>query len=261
LRLVLDHPDCRLYLGKALRVLAALPDSSVDMLCTDQPYCSGGLMRSDRNLDPRLKYAVASKEGQPGFSGDNRDQRSYQLWLSFWLEQAERVCKPGAPVIMFTDWRQLPATADALQAGGVVWRGIIPWDKTECCRPELGRPRTQCEYMLWGSFGPYRAWDGCPVLPGLVRAAVRSEEKFHLTGKPPQVMEAAAQLCPPGGWILDPFMGSGSTGVGALRAGRRFIGGEQAPEHVETAAERCAAELRAAAARAAPLTLPAAAGV
>lgn len=45
-------------------------------------------------------------------------------------------------------------------------------------------------------------------------------------------------LCPPGGVILDPFMGSGTTGEAALRGGYGFVGVESVPEIFRTAVER-----------------------
>ena len=111
-----------LYGGDSLSVLATLPAASVDAVITDPPYSSGGTFRSDRAADPTQKY-VPTKEVinfHPGFSGDNRDQRSFSYWSALWLSECLRVAKPGAPICLFTDWRQLPTTTDALQAGGWV---------------------------------------------------------------------------------------------------------------------------------------------
>lgn len=44
----------------------------------------------------------------------------------------------------------------------------------------------------------------------------------------------------PGGLVLDPYMGSGTTGVAAIRAGRRFVGVELDPEYFDIAHERIA---------------------
>jgi DNA modification methylase len=51
-------------------------------------------------------------------------------------------------------------------------------------------------------------------------------------------------FAPDGGTILDPFCGSGSTLVGALRRGQRAFGIEMQAEHVQTSRDRCEAELR-----------------
>jgi site-specific DNA-methyltransferase (adenine-specific) len=53
-------------------------------------------------------------------------------------------------------------------------------------------------------------------------------------------MRALVRVCPPGGVVLDPFAGSGSTGAGALLEGRRFVGLEKSPEYVEIARARLA---------------------
>jgi DNA modification methylase len=51
-------------------------------------------------------------------------------------------------------------------------------------------------------------------------------------------MQAMCAICEPGGLILDPFMGSGTTGVAAVCSGRRFIGCEQNEEYFSIACRR-----------------------
>lgn len=140
---------------------------------------------------------------------------------------------------MFSDWRQLPTASDALQAGGIVWRGVVVWDKGRAARaPHKGYFRHQCEYVLWGTRGALEArsgrgpWDGCFSVPVLPR------EKHHLTGKPVALMERLVEVVPAGDVVLDPFMGSGSTGVACVRTGRSFVGIEVVPEYYEVARRR-----------------------
>jgi DNA modification methylase len=57
--------------------------------------------------------------------------------------------------------------------------------------------------------------------------------------KPVALMQYLCRLVtPPGGLVLDPFCGSGSTGIAALREGFNFFGIEREPEHIETARRR-----------------------
>jgi len=65
-------------------------------------------------------------------------------------------------------------------------------------------------------------------------------ENNHPTVKPRSLMEYLCRLVTPpgGGVILDPFMGSGSTGIGALLSGNRFVGIELEPESFGTARQR-----------------------
>jgi site-specific DNA-methyltransferase (adenine-specific) len=229
--------------GEALAILQSLPDACVDALITDPPYSSGGQYRGDRTLEPTQKYVMTGTLIQrPEFAGDNRDQRSFAYWCALWMNEALRVCKVGAPICCFADWRQLPTVTDAIQVGGWTWRGILVWDKTEQARPSMGRFASQCEYVAWGSNGPMPTEREVGCLWGVVRCSIDVAEKFHITGKPVDVMRHVNKICAPGGVILDPFAGSATTGIAALRDGFRFIGIERVPAYAEIARDRLKAE-------------------
>lgn len=228
-----------LYCGDSLGILPDL--GTADALVTDPPYSSGGAFRGDRMLTTKDKYQGSEHRGlYEDFSGDNRDQRAFGYWSALWLNAAREKIKGGGLCVIFTDWRQLPTTSDAVQAGGWVWRGIVPWDKTEAARPQRGRYRNQCEYALWGSNGPLLE-DG-PCAPGFFRHSANSEAKEHIAGKPVRLLEGLLQICGP--VILDPFMGSGTTGIAAVRTGRGFVGCEMHPGHFDVACRRISDELR-----------------
>lgn len=215
--------------GETLQLLLLMPDACVDAVITDPPYSSGGAFRGDRVKGTASKYVISRPSSltvRAEFSGDNRDQRAFAHWCALWLYQALRVSKPGAPIVQCTDWRQLPATIDAIQAGGWVWRGIVPWDKTEGCRPQKGRFAAQCEFWPWGSNGPMPEERGVGCLPGIVRQFPKPTEKNHIASKTPSTMRPLVRICAPGGVILDPFAGGCSTGQAALEEGFRFIGFE-----------------------------------
>ena len=71
---------------------------------------------------------------------------------------------------------------------------------------------------------------------GMIRQG--NEERFHPTQKPLEVMKWVITLCPKSDTILDPFMGSGTTGVAAIQMGRKFIGIEREPKYFDIACER-----------------------
>jgi site-specific DNA-methyltransferase (adenine-specific) len=228
-----------LYHGDALAVLAQLESQRIDCLLTDPPYSSGGMMRGDRTQSVHTKYVntdSASGLALPAFSGDNRDQAGYWFWLSIWLSESRRVIVPGGIAGLFTDWRQLPVTASAIQSGGFVWRGIVTWHKPGA-RPVLGRFTNACEYLVWGTNGPRPLAGG--VQPGFVSCpSPRGQERAHITQKPIELMEALVKIAPEGGTIADLFMGSGTTAVAALTSGRRFIGAEIDRQAFDHACER-----------------------
>ncbi len=235
----MTKPTYKLYQGDCLKLLPNLPDDHVDAVITDPPYSSGGLSSGARSAMPSKKYVQDNSRLQyPDFFGDNKDQRSYLYWCALWLGECFRIAKPGSPICVFTDWRQLPVTTDALQAGGWTWRGTAIWDKTEAVRPQPGRFRNQCEYIVWGSKGDMPIDRKVKVLPGVFRVIVKPKEKYHMTGKPVELMEKLIQIVEAGGTILDPFAGSGSTGVAALSLNYSFIGIEQGKKYSEIARKR-----------------------
>ena len=136
----------RIYQGDCLALLPGIPDLSMDMVLTDPPYSSGGLVSSSRARPTGEKYIVTgTKMVRPDFLGDNRDQRSFLIWCTLWMAQCYRVLKDGGLILCFSDWRQLPTITDAIQVAGFIWRGVFVWDKTEAARPDKGRFRHQCE--------------------------------------------------------------------------------------------------------------------
>jgi DNA modification methylase len=228
--------------GDALTVLPAL-DTLVDAVICDPPYNSGGRTNTERRAQgARDKYVSGdAQHALPDFAGDNRDQRAYTYWLSLVLAECFRHTRPGGSCLVFTDWAQLPATSDAIQAGGWTWRGIIPWRKP-ISRPQKDGFRRQCEYVLWGTNGePYRH---APTiyLPGILEGSQpRGKDRLHITQKPISIMRQLVQIAPVGGMVLDPFAGSGSTGAAALAEGRQFLGIEGSAQYAEVARARLAA--------------------
>ena len=231
-----------LHHGDSLRVLPTLPAASVDAVITDPPYSSGGTTAASRTAPTGSKYVQSgTRHLFPDFDGDTRDQRSWIRWCSLWLSECYRIARPGAYLLTFNDWRQLPATSDALQCAGWTWRGVVTWDKTEGARaPHTGYFRHQCEFIAWATKGPVPRGDGRGPFPGCFRFPVRKSDKHHQVGKPTDLMRRLVKAVPPGGVILDPFSGSGTTGEAALTEGYGFVGVESNPGYFEVASRRLA---------------------
>jgi DNA modification methylase len=227
-----------LYLGHCLEIIPQI--ERFDALVCDPPYSSGGMVRGDRMGSTRDKYQSNDVWVEhPEFTGDNRDQRGFLAWSSLWLMLALDKCAPGGVAALFSDWRQLPTVTDALQSGGWVWRGIVPWDKV-MARPMPNRFRAQCEFVAWGTNGPRDfSTENASYHPGiLTEKPPTNDDRVHSTQKPVGVMRLLCRIAPAGGLILDPFMGSGTTGIGAIDEGRRFIGIEKDPRIFEIACKR-----------------------
>lgn len=229
--------------GDSLRLLHEMPDVAVDAVVTDPPYSSGGLHRADRNRPALEKYPTSDsgiRQRLPGFHGDNRSERGLLLWSSLWLAEAWRVTRPGGAIAMFCDWRSLPTFSDALQAGGWVWRGVGVWTKPMSkSRPTLGGLWNDSEFILWGSRDARTSGE---CLPGTwTVAAPSSQSRQHPTEKPQAILQDLVRLAPEGGLVLDPFAGSGSTGIAAAIQNRSALLFEISRDYAELARLRLAA--------------------
>jgi site-specific DNA-methyltransferase (adenine-specific) len=237
-----------LYQGDALEVFqhiaadnAAQPETSrvlFDGVITDPPYSSGGAYRGDRQASVHSKYLQSDSGNHKlaEFFGDARDQRGFTLWSALWASGALQLSNIGAPIAVFSDWRQLPESTDYLQIGGWVWRGIVPWSKPDS-RPQKGRFKAGCEFIAWGSKGamPFERGVGC--LPGFFEM-LSPRERTHIAEKPVELLRQIVGIVKAGGLVCDPFMGSGTTGVAALETGRNFIGCELSAAHFDDACRR-----------------------
>lgn len=239
---LLDTGRVQVVYGESLDVLRGLPDGIADAIITDPPYSSGGQYRGDRaGSDSTTKYLAARGRSLPSFCGDSRDQRGYLAWCSLWMTEALRVASPGAILAVFCDWRQLPVTTDAVQAGGWVWRGIGAWHKPQHRRVQA-RASQSCEFVVWGTAGP-RPMDypGEQIDAHWSESPAKTANRAHPTEKPQGVLRSLVRLAPTDGLVIDPFAGSGSLGAAALAEGRRSLCVELHPEHARGAADRLAA--------------------
>ena len=199
--------------GDTLQIIRAFKPQVFDALITDPPYASGGWKPSEKNRTTNQKYSsMDPKNALPDFDGDNRDQRSWTRWMAEWLSDARKACKPGAPICLFIDWRQYPSITDALQWAGWIWRGSVVWDKMTS-RPQKGRFRQQSEYA-------------------------NPQNRIHVTEKPLQLMRDLVKICVPGGRILDPFCGSGTTVLAARLEGYEAVGVEVTDAYYKLGSDR-----------------------
>jgi DNA modification methylase len=198
-----------LYHGDCLEVMRTLPDGCVDAVVTDPPYGIG--------------YAGSqSVGGTPG-----RKKAYWRTWATSWDEQ--RI----APETMLAVAQCAPK---AVVWGGNFYADVLP--------PSKG-------WMIWDktqrdlSFGDAElAWTnvlGSMRIFSLNRCHVALDGKEHPTQKPVKLMEwCIEKISKPGDTILDPFMGSGTTGVACVKTGRNFIGIEIDKGYFDIAERRIA---------------------
>jgi len=117
--------------------------------------------------------------------------------------------------------------------------GWLVWDKSPR-GPREGFVYSHCE-LAWTNFlGRVqkftKEWEG---------SARGGEEFVHPTQKPIELMKWCIELIPPPAvLIIDPFMGSGTTGIAAVQLGRKFIGIEIEAKYFDVACKRVAAAVK-----------------
>ena len=225
--------------GNALAELPKLADESVHAVIADPPYSSGGSRRAVADT-PSDKYCQGGKTlGRPCFLGDQKDQRSHGRWCAEWLTECYRIAKDSAYLLCFTDWRQLPTMTDAVQWCNWAWRGIVAWDKGRAARaPHKGYFRHQAEYLIFATKGKVPRLTHAGPFDGVIHAAVKQKDKHHMTGKPTALLRELVQCVPEGSTVLDPFAGSGTTGVACKETGRSSVQVELSEEYVQIARDR-----------------------
>ena len=215
--------DCRLILGDCREILPTL--GKVDAVVTDPPYGQAHKVNTFHRGGTRDK-AVIQRNGiflkvrpnvyKPVFGDDQPFDPS--PWLDF------------APEVLLWGAHKF---ADRLPPGG--W---LVWDKVP-----TGKERDQGDgEAAWiNRSQPMRIfrllWDGLCVGVGARHEVTAGQQRHHPTQKPELLMLWCFGFIK-GHTILDPFMGSGTTGVACVKLGRKFIGIEIEPKYFDIACRR-----------------------
>jgi len=226
-----------LYLGDCREVMACLQDGSVDMIWTDPPY---GHANHAGDWNARLN-AHRGIDNQP-IANDTpdamRDVVDAMLRHAARLLAADCCCcccccgGGGGPKPTFA-W-----VADRMDRDGLSFFHSVIWDKVN---PGLGwRYRRQHEMvMVAHRAGGKLLWaDNKRAAPNIY-SLMPNRTRQHPNEKPLELVDHFLTLHTKSDHlILDPFMGSGTTGVAAVKLGRRFIGIEIEPKYFDIACRR-----------------------
>jgi hypothetical protein len=127
----------------------------------------------------------------------------------------------------------------------ILWGGNYFTDLVPPSMKWLIWDKGQTDFTLADVEMAYCSWEGAARRINYPRSLALQDGKEHPTQKPLEVMRwCIRQLPPPGLRILDPFMGSGTTGVAAVKLGRKFIGIEIEPKYFDIACRRISEALK-----------------
>lgn len=228
-----DPPSARVARLDAIEWLRSVPDGSVDLVVTDPAYESLEKHRAI-GTTTRLKHSKASSNDWFAIFPNSRFPDLFA--------QVYRVLRKDRHFYLFCD----PETAFVAKplaeaAGFKFWKPLV-WDKK---RIGMGyHYRSRYEFILFFEKGKRK-------LSNLGTADIIECPRIYNgypTEKPVEVSEVLiGQSTQRGELVIDPFMGSGSVGVAALRLGRCFAGSDVCAEAISVASRRFAAEGAAAA--------------
>jgi DNA modification methylase len=191
--------DCDLYLGDCMSIMPEL--GRFDAVVTDPPYGLGDKLRPKSGLWKEWPLMAARMNGA---TWDNKVSAA----VPSALEKADNA------IIWGGNYYDLPPM-----------RGWLIWDKMQA------HSGSHAE-LAWTTIDiPVRTFSYC-------RAQLASEGKQHPTQKPVGLMAWCLEFLPKAETILDPFMGSGTTGVACVQLGRRFTGIELDPDYFDIACRR-----------------------
>jgi|SRR5215204_6390194 len=210
----------------AVEWLRRQPAESIDLIITDPAYESLEKHRAI-GTTTRLKHSKASSNN---WFTVFPNARFGELFA-----ESFRVLKKNTHLYLYCDAETMfVAKPEAERAGFHFWKPLV-WDKQAI---GMGyHYRARYEFILFFEKGKRRLNNlGIPDV-----IAVPRIHRGYPAEKPPAVSEVLInQSTTPGEVVADPFMGSGSVGVAALRAGRRFAGTDVNPEAVRLTADRLA---------------------
>ena len=225
----------QIFQGDALSILGNLAKSGlkVDHIITDPPY-NISKANNFETMNSSQRKGVDFGEWDKGFD------------LVSWIKIAGQMLEAGGSFIIFNSYRNLTPIIGALESAGMEVKDLLKWVKTNPMPRNIERRYVQdTEYAIW-AVKPKKPWvfnkpENVPYLRAEFSSSTVAghERTSHPTQKSRKVMAEIVSIhTNPGDLILDPFMGSGTTGVAAIQNGRRFVGIELDADYYQIAAKR-----------------------
>jgi site-specific DNA-methyltransferase (adenine-specific) len=235
-----------LYLADNREVLPTLNDGSISLCFTSPPYNKSGCIRTPVAGRKGSSWKAGKLRAGYGDYDDAMPYDEYRAWQRETLEQLWRICSGAIfynhkPRIVNGEAR-LPLFAD------LPLRQIIIWRRGGGFNCNHGAFRSDHEWVILYAKADWRLKSLSASAAGDVWEIQQTKDPEHPASFPLALPERALGACPTGD-VIDPFMGSGTTGVAALKGGRGFVGVERDPSYFDLACRR----IEAAAGNAGPL--------
>ena len=240
--------------GDCIDVMNSLPAESVDLVFADPPY--------NLQLKGELHRPDNSKVDAVDDHWDQFDSfRAYDEFTHAWLKAARRVLKPHGAIWVIGSYHNIFRVGAAVQNTGFWILNDVVWRKSNPMPNFRGKRLTNAhETMIWAgktekskytfNYEALKALNEgtqmrsdwvLPLCTGHERLKDAKGDKAHPTQKPEALLHRVLiGSTNPGDVVLDPFFGTGTTGVVAKMLGRHYVGIEREAEYRDLAEARIA---------------------
>jgi len=206
--------NATLYLGDCREILPTLP--KVDAVITDPPFGIG--FKYESHIDDVIQYESFIKEA---------------------ISASRDVSNPGAFHAWFQGMKRVGDFHKWFPTGFRIYAAAKNFVQIRPCAMQYAFDPVVC---WWQEGVPYKSGQGRDYYVANTAGVISNKsnlEKGHPAPRPlDQMRELIGNFANPDGITLDPFMGSGTTGVAAVQLGRKFIGIEIEPKYFDIACER-----------------------
>ncbi len=226
--------NCELILGDATAIVKEYiaRDMKVDAIITDPPY----------NISKENNFSTMRNKRQGvdfGHWDNNFD-------VCGWVSDYTKLLKENGSIIIFCSYLYISFLIEELKKNDIDVKDVLIWKKSNPMPRNINRRYVQdMEFAIWGvkkgAKWTFNKPEDKPYLRSVFETSTvsGSEKTNHPTQKSLELMREIIKIhTNVGDKILDPFMGSGTTGVAALAESRKFIGIEVDTEYFELAVKR-----------------------
>lgn len=220
-----------LHNGDSIEFMKELDNNTIDAIITDPPYN----ISRDNNFKTMGRNGIDFGEWDKNFN------------LTNWIKIAQPLLKKGGNIVIFNDWKNMSYIVEELEKNNFEIKDLIRWKKTNAMpRNRDRRFITDYEVAVWavkkGGKWTFNRLSDTYEIPEIVGGITPKSEKInggHPTQKPIYVMKwIIERLTNENDIVLDPFMGSGTTGVACKELNREFIGSELDKNYFNIAKQR-----------------------
>ena len=216
-----------LYKGDCLELMQQIRSETIDSIVTDPPYkiITGGDSNGKNSIRPK------------GILSGNRELMKFIPKFSEWLPECYRVLKNGTHAYFMVNSTNLTEMLVEVEKTGFKIHNILIWKKNNCTPSQFYMKN--CEYIIFCRKGKAKYINNIGDSKTVHEFNNISGKKVHPTEKPIELMKFYIEnSSEENDTVLDPFMGSGSTGVACVNTFRNFIGFEIDENYFNIATKR-----------------------